>query len=697
LQPLAILFGAAFTAASAYSLGAVLLRNSTSDPAIRFVSGASILSLLVFTAAALNIVYPATFLALGSAAVFAARSEWRLPARPKPTVWWLAFLPFVILYFFNSMAPEISFDGSRYHLSLVGRYLREHGFHPITDTFYAALPQGVEMLYLFAYAFGRHSAAAMVHFVFLLALAWQVYAYARRHGWPLAGRCAAAVVFASPILGVDGSSAYNDVAVAAIGFTLFHVLDLWSETRAPRLLVAGGLLAGFAFAAKYTAFLAIPFAIAAVALHSRRLRPVGILVLCTAVPVLPWLLKNYLQFWNPLAPFFNQWFPNPYVTVSFERDYRAMLGAWGAYRNWQLPLQITVLGSLSGLLGPVFLLAPIALLGLRRAEGRRLLLAALLFGIPFVANVSTRFLIPAVPFLALAMWLPLQQFPRAAVALVALHAVLAWPDVLRRYSRADAWRLAKVPFREALRIKPEPGFLESNLPDYGITRRIEELTPPGSTILTDVAIPEAYTSRRILVSFQSASNIVSRRVWFTGFVPEHAPILRARFSFPPQSAGTFRLVQTGQGTQSWTIHELRAFDGARQLPRSGWRPTAQPFPWGLDAALDGRPLSLWMCGDTLRPGQFVRIDFAAPERLDSVVVEMAPDQPDARMVLEIGGSRIEPVMDQVPAPVDLRRQAAAELKRRGIDYLLVFRDRFGDGLGARPVTEYKGAILYQLP
>jgi hypothetical protein len=45
------------------------------------------------------------------------------------------------------------------------------------------------------------------------------------------------------------------------------------------------------------------------------------------------------------------------------------------------------------------------------------------------------------------------------------------------------------------------------------------------------------------------------------------------------------------------------------------------------------------------------------------------------------------------------------LKRRGIDYLLVFRNQFGaDDLaarahawGVRQVTEYKGAILYQLP
>ena len=163
------------------------------------------------------------------------------------------------------MAPEFSFDGSRYHLGLVGRYLREHGFHRITDNLYASLSQGVEMLFLYAYAFGKHSAAAMVHFAFLLALAWMMFSYARRAGFPLAGACGALLVFASPLVGADGSSAYNDVAVAAIAFALFYLLEIWDAGRSPRLLIAIGMVAGFAYAAKYTAWVAAPYALAFVA------------------------------------------------------------------------------------------------------------------------------------------------------------------------------------------------------------------------------------------------------------------------------------------------------------------------------------------------------------------------------------------------------------------------------------------------
>ena len=79
-------------------------------------------------------------------------------------------------------------------------------------------------------------------------------------------------------------------------------------------------------------------------------------------------------------------------------------------------------------------------------------------------------------------------------------AILSWPTVVRRYCHADAWRLDKVTYREALRIKPEEGFLESNLPLYGATRMLDRATPADAVIFTEVPIPDAYTSRDVRVA-----------------------------------------------------------------------------------------------------------------------------------------------------------------------------------------------------
>ena len=66
----------------------------------------------------------------------------------------IAFGMFAVFYLANAMAPEISPDGAGYHLGLVSHYLREHGFVPITDNLYAAMPGGVEMLFLFKFLVG---------------------------------------------------------------------------------------------------------------------------------------------------------------------------------------------------------------------------------------------------------------------------------------------------------------------------------------------------------------------------------------------------------------------------------------------------------------------------------------------------------------------------------------------------------------
>jgi hypothetical protein len=741
LQALAILFGALFTVAVAAGLGGLLLRDACEDLAVRFVSGAAVLSLLVFGLCSLGFAYPLLFLAFGAAALPGlgnVRFSLRGTNRFANYLFLSIFAVYFILYFFNAMAPESSPDGATYHLGLVGRYLREHGFHRNADSIYAMMPGGVEMLFLFAYAFGKHSAAAMVHFAFVLALVWQVFHYGREARSAVAGACAAVLVFASPLVGMDGTSAYNDVALAAIAFTLFQLLQLWEtqrgeptrrgetqpgETRrSRRLLIAIGLVAGFAVATKYTGWLAVPYALGFVLWKSRRadwLRTFTYVALAAACTLGPWLLRNWIWFHNPLAPFFNEIFPNPYVMVSFENGYRRMLATYELPSLWQIPMQVTTYGSLAGLLGPVFLLSPVALLALRRRAGRRLLLAALVFGANYFSNIGARFLLPPMPFVALALALVLSEAPPLAVAVAVLHAVISWPTIVTKYCRPEAWHLSKVVWREALRIKPQDPYLESHLLNYGVDRLIERSTAPGSTIFTFKPIPEAYTSRRILVEYESAANKISGAILWTAFVPEYAPTWRLRFPFQRQQLGAIRVVQTGSGDSQWSVHELRVVDGGKALVRAPrWRLTARPYPWGIQSAFDNSLATFWMCGAILQPDQFVQVDFGQPETADAVAIETAPNQWGLKLKLEgreasgvqgkSGRWKIlspAPELSDAPRPLGLRRAVAEELKRRGIDYVLAFDGELGsddlrenaDIYGIRQVGEYKGGRLYQLP
>ncbi len=719
MQAFAILFGALFTVAVAVGCGRLLMGPSCDGWATAFVSGAAVLSAGIFALSILKLAYAPVFLAAGLVVLVLGRhgssteSQAIMGSRWLMGVFFLIFGCYFILYFFNSMAPEVSPDGAAYHLGLVSRYLREHGFTRITWNMYASLSQGVEMLFLLAFAFGKHSAAAMTHFAFLLALVWQMFRYGQREGFPLMAACAGLIVFASPVVGIDGTSAYNDVALAAAGFTLFAMLQRWDRERQERLLLVIGLLAGFCYAIKYMAALAVPYALAFVGWKSRRVRDVAAVALCASLMVVPWMAKNWVWVDNPVSPFFNRLFPNPYIMPAAEDEYMQHFAMYNLKSRWQIPMEVTVRGSLSGLAGPVFLLSPVALLALWNRQGRRLLAAAVVFGAFYFSNIGTRFLIPPLPFLALAMMLALRRVPALAIAVAVAHSVISWPAVIPRYSQPGAWRLNSIPWKEALRIEPEEEYLERRLPNYGVARMVERTTPPGATIFAFSAPPEAYTSRKMLVAYQSAENRVSGGILWTAYVPQSAPTIEMRFSFPRQPLRVLRVTQTNYGTDLWHIHELRVYDGPNQIPRGPeWRVRAHPYSWGIDQAFDNSLVTFWICGETITPGQWVEVDFGHPRQADALVIQTAPDQPGIRLRLEgrdaSGRWKLlaqAPQMSVTERPIGLRAAAAAELKRRGIDYVLAFDGEIGaDDLqrnaaewGIREVGKQGGAHLYSLP
>ena len=570
------------------------------------------------------------------------------------------------------MAPESSFDGAGYHLGFVARCLRLHGFRGIAPDFYSGLSKGAEMLFLFAFAFGRHSAASMVHFAFLLALAWQVFAYGRRMGFPMAGACAALLVFASPLIGVDGTSAYIDVALASVVFTLFHLLQIWDEDRSPRLLVAIGLVAGFAYAVKYTGWPAVPYALAVVAWRSRKVRDVLTVGLCAVPMVLPWMIKNALCMQNPLAPFFNHWFPNPYVTAAFEEGYRQYNRTYFLPSLWQIPMQVTTWGHLDGLLGPVFLLAPLALFSLRRKPGGRLLLAAAVFGVNYFSSIGARFLIPIVPFVALAMMLALANVPRLAVGLVLVHALISWPTFVPKYCSPDAWHLSRVPYRQALRIKSADEYLDKNMFFYGVARMVDGNTPPGATVFTYRPIPESYTSRHILVQWESEPNQIAGVMIQAASFPSEAPNWRIRFAFPRQELTAVRLVTANSGRVLWRIHDAYVVDSGR--------PVALLTSAGQAGALDGNPITFWRASEFLARGQSFEMVLQWRQSVDGVRIDTSLDQRDVKLKLEGSGTpgawrmlSDTPEAREEPGP-DLRRAAIEQLQRRGIGYLLSFEN-----------------------
>ncbi|MEO8048996.1 MAG: discoidin domain-containing protein [Acidobacteriota bacterium] len=707
MKALAALAGAAFTVAACYALGAVIvarlgarLRRDEKFP-LAFVVGAAVLHLAIFAVMALGFAYKPVLIGMLTACVGAAcaTGDWRLPVRQQSSredllyrairyLFGIIAAAFTVLYLFNAWAPEISPDGSSYHLGLVARYLRARGFERVTTNMLFSFSEGVEMLYVPAFAIGRHSAAALVHFAFLLSLALAVLAYGKRIGKPLAGAAAALLVYLSPIVGIDGTSAYTDVAAAAIVFAVFYWIQLWDENRNNRILIAAGLLAGYCYAAKYTAFVMIVYAVGLVAWRTRKWQPVGLLVGCSLIMAAPWAVKDWIYLHNPVAPFANQWFPNPYLYVLVEKLWTARMRTYGLKNLWTLPLEVTIHGETTqGLLGPVFLAAPLALLALRSRAGRILLIPGALVFITYVGNIGTRFLIPSLPFLSLAMALALEGVAPLLALLVVFHAVSSWPTVLMRYT--NAWSLHEIPYKAALRILPEEQFLGAHT-EYQWARMVEKNVPPGKLVFTLSGLPDAYTTREVLITYWGGLNNDIGDALTMGWSKPWQPVKLLSFILPDAKYRRLRVVQTGVATfpeEQWNVHEIRLFHGGAELPRRpAWRLQAFPDPWGVQRAFDNSEATRWRSWETLRPGMWIAVDLGREEDVDRVQVELSGDEWDARMRLETtdAGNRWIPLTvateeRHVPPSGSLRRAATYEAHLRGVDYFLIKDDDYGAG------------------
>jgi hypothetical protein len=692
-----ILFGAIFTVAVATALGSMLIRilrvqlYRIEAALFAFVAGAGCLS---FVTALLCLVHAARkgVFQWGGTVVIAA-AWWMARGKPKrrelpavPLKWWAAFVvvfaAFGGFFFFTALAPEISPDGSGYHLGNVVRLWRNHGFVWDYHSMYSYLSLGTEMLFLWAFSFGRHSAAALVHFAFYLTLPWMMVCWGRRFGYWKASFFAAMAIFVSPVVAKDGASAYNDMAVVTVIYAVFYLLEVWDESRDRKLLILIGLLSGVAYAAKYTAFLTFPFAAGWIWWRTRhkvgvRWQSLAILTTPALLIVSPWVLRNWIWLGNPAAPFLNSLFPNPYYHPGMERIYAETLKHYiGIKHYWQIPLELTIRGGLvEGAFGPVFLLFPVALFALRFKFGRQLLAAALVFALPGYMNVGSRFLIPCLPFLTLAIAIALAEVPCALALLTAFQVFVCWPIAVGTWCAPWSWRIASAPVEAAFRKKPAEAYVRKWLSDATLKTSIEGLVPQGQSVFTFAGRPESYIDRDMVVSYESTlGNLVNDVLW----TPQaHPPTHQQHFKMLPVTTRAIRAVNMSSSDDFWTVAEMRIYSQGRELPRAkDWRLSAKPNGWEVQLAFDNNYATRWSTWQAMSPGDRIQVDFPGPQTVDEVILECDPAWAAHVEIHILQGDHWVPItntseMVKKGPPSGIRKAAANEVKSLGFHYILL--------------------------
>jgi hypothetical protein len=472
------------------------------------------------------------------------------------------------------------------------------------------------------------------------------------------------------------------------------------------------LLCGFAYAIKYTAVLILPFAFGWMVWRAGlRFGSVLRLGLPAALLIGPWVIRNWVWLGNPVAPFANSWFPNAYYHAGMERIYVENLSHYQGIKHWwQIPLDLTLRGGIvGGTFNPAFLMLPLSLLSMRWSQGRRLLLAALIFALPAWLNTGARFLIPSAPFAAMALGLALESIPAALPATCVFAAVAAWPPAVSAYGDPWNWRIGGFPIREAFRTQPATPYLLKNLPDYALKQPIEFHVPPGERVFSFAGRPDGYIDRDIVVSYESA---LGNQVQDTMWAPQaHPPVVRQRFRFLPVETRSVRVRNNATEKNFWTVAEMRIFFQGSELSRQqSWKVSAAPNGWEAPLAFDNSYATRWSSWEGLSPRAYLRLEFPTSLKLDEVVLEVDPvweAKPQVDILLPSGRwAAITDTSEFVKAepPGGIRLAAARHVKELGLRYLLVsegdlvFQDlnKYAKYWGVTQLAEANGTRLYRI-
>jgi len=209
-----------------------------------------------------------------------------------------------------SLTPPVELDAVAYHLPLARLYAGAGGFVETPSIVYSYMPMGVQVLYAAAIAAGSTVAASLVCFAFGAFTAIGLWELGDRlsGGKNLAGPVAAALFLGTPLVAWEMRSAYVDTAFCMYLFAAFAILLESGGERVFRNTVAAGLCAGFAVAAKlvagpYAVMLMVFCVVMQKVTPGRRVAVAAIFCAACVAPVLPWLIKTFIQTGNPVFPF----------------------------------------------------------------------------------------------------------------------------------------------------------------------------------------------------------------------------------------------------------------------------------------------------------------------------------------------------------------------------------------------------------
>jgi 4-amino-4-deoxy-L-arabinose transferase-like glycosyltransferase len=363
---------------------------------------------------------------------------------PLAIVIWAAIAIMGLATFIAALAPPVwmDWDGLSYHLAAPKSYLAAGRIIYLPYDHHSNFPFTLEMLFLLMLGVGSIGAAKLCHWLCGALIVASVYTFAKRHIEPgtrgrIVGAVAALIVASTPMALWESTVGYADLATALFTWlSLYALINATSAVEAadgkpnptsvPWLIVSAVLM-GFALGTKYTVLgfwgmLLIGILGWHIAVYRRWAKETiphaalwaGISLAIGAV----WYIKNVINTGNPVYPFAYSIFGGKYWSAENAAQYATEQATFGPGKSplalLLAPWQMTMLPDAATAkfteyivfaMSPVYVGLLLAVPLVLRRPPRVVLYLALfslgIYGFWFFVMQQTRYLLPALPAMAI--------------------------------------------------------------------------------------------------------------------------------------------------------------------------------------------------------------------------------------------------------------------------------------------------------
>ncbi len=242
-----------------------------------------------------------------------------------------------------ALAPEADFlnDSLIYHLPIAARAERLHKLVPMQQNFQFSYPAIIEMVRTMGFVLQGETAGTLLNW-FVTALTAVTLALLATGQWSKACSWYGAALYLSNGIVLSYTTLSKSDSVLAL-FGLGAVFCLLRCRSSGRLSWAAltGLLIGFQCGIKYVAGIVfgLPVLVGLLACtpSTKRWNALAVASLGLAIPLAPWLLRNFLEVGNPLFPFLGRLFGGLSLSPASEQnliEFAREVGQHEHYRTW---------------------------------------------------------------------------------------------------------------------------------------------------------------------------------------------------------------------------------------------------------------------------------------------------------------------------------------------------------------------------